>query len=220
MHFIRKLAAGVAFLGIVTAVGVAVAQQPQFGTRNPAPRFFPTQQVHYLRFTVNFNDCGLVAVPGPGTTSTCSVKRGAVPYNAWIARIQQQIITNFNAGTTDDVAIGTLTGVCPTQANNGGITGGVCGATTGLIMQNTTVHSGAGGATAATVNAISAGTNATGAGDASTGANGGFDIWTQYDTGGTAPTAGQVVYVIEYIAPNDGSCVQPALGSVPTPNAC
>jgi hypothetical protein len=213
LNLIRKIAAGVAFLGIVTAVGVAVAQQPQFGTRNPAPRLFPTQQTHYLRFTVNFNDCVVVS-------NTCSVKRGAVPYNSWIARIQQQIVTNFNSGTTDDVAIGTLSGVCPNGGVGVGFPGGGCGATSGLLFGNTTVHSGAGAATAGTVFAASMGTVATGDGDTPTGSNGGFDIWTQYDQSGAAATAGQVVYVIEYIAPNDGNCVQPPIGSVPTPNAC
>src|SRR5437899_1353255 len=57
-----------------------------------APRQFPTQQSHYLRFTVNFNSCVLVA-------NTCSVKVGAIPYNSYLVRAFRQIVTNFNSGT-------------------------------------------------------------------------------------------------------------------------
>lgn len=187
---LNRLILGAAALALCAASAAFALVVPQ----NFAPRMFPSQQVHYLRFTVNFNDCTLVS-------NQCSVKRGAVPYNAWITRIQQEIITNFNSGTGDDMAIGTKTAVCavPGQASP-------CGATSGLLMAPVTLASGAGGATTATVLAGSAGINATGAGDTSTGGNGGFDIWTQYFQTGAAPSAGVVVYVIEYIAPNDGSC--------------
>src|SRR5260370_37191237 len=47
--------------------------------QNFAPRQFPTQQVHYARFSVNFNSCVYVSL-------TCSVKIGAIPYNSYILR--------------------------------------------------------------------------------------------------------------------------------------
>jgi hypothetical protein len=160
--------------------------------QNFAPRAFQTQQVHYLRFVVNFNDCVLVA-------GTCSVKRGAVPYNAFIIRATQQIITNFNSGTTDTLALATASGGAQ-------------------LVAAQTVHAGAGGGTALTVVAANLGIAATGNGIAQTGGDGGFDIWSVYAQTGAAPTAGQLVIVIEYIGPNDGSCILVPMGS--TAGAC
>ncbi|HEX4828311.1 MAG TPA: hypothetical protein VFV12_08800 [Xanthobacteraceae bacterium] len=160
--------------------------------RNPVPRVFQTQQVHYLRFVVNFNSCVLAA-------GTCSYRVGALPYNAFLIRATQQIITNFNSGTTDTVALATSSGGAQ-------------------IVAAQTVHAGAGGATSLTIVAANVGIAATGNGIAQTGFNGGFDVWAVYAQTGAAPTAGQAVYVLEYIGPNDGACAFVPLGA--TAGAC
>lgn len=182
------LLAGLALSACLFVAGAYALIVPQ---AFPA-RQFPTQQVHYLRFVVNFNDCTLVS-------NTCSVRRGAVPYNAYILRANQQIITSFNSATTDTMALATTTGGAQ-------------------LVAAQSVHGAAGGGTALTVVAANIGTTATGNGAAQTGALGGFDIWSNYAQTGAAPTAGQSVYVIEYIAPNDGSCVYVPQGA--TSPAC
>jgi hypothetical protein len=159
-----------------------------------APRQFNTQQTHYLRFTVNFNSCVLAS-------GTCSVKVGAVPYNAFIVRAYQQIITPFNSGTSDTVALGT---------SSGG---------TQLVANTNSVHSAAGSAAPLTL--VAPGITPTGNGTTPNGGDGGFDIWAVYAQAGTAPTAGQDVIVIEYIAPNDGACQPtPTSSGTPAQTAC
>lgn len=173
------LVAGIVGLGIgsflVGPAALALVVPPQF-----SPRQFPSQQVHYLRFTVDFNDCVLVA-------GTCSVKRGSVPYNSYIIRASQQVTTAFNSGTTDTLAIGTASGGAQ-------------------LVAAQSVHAGTAGLPL-TVVAANLGIAATGNGIAQTGSNGGFDIWSTYAQTGAAPTAGTAVIIIEYIAPNDGACV-------------
>jgi len=152
-----------------------------------APRAFQTQQTHYLRFEVDFNSCVLAS-------GTCSVKVGALPYNAFVVRAYQQIVTNFNSATTDTVALATASGG-------------------GQIVAAQSVHAGAGGATSLTVVAANVGTAATGAGIAQTGGNGGFDVWAVYAQTGAAPSAGKAIYVIEYFGPNDGTCGPVTMGA-------
>jgi hypothetical protein len=156
------------------------------------PRQFPTQQVYYTRFVVNFNDCVLVA-------NTCSVRRGALPYNAFLLRAWQQIITSFNSATTDTLALATTTGG-------------------GQIVAAQSVHGATGGATALTVVAANVGIAATGNGIAQTGALAGFDIWSVYAQTGAAPTAGQAVIALEWLGANDGQCIYVPNGS--TSPAC
>lgn len=184
------LIAGVVGLGIgsflVGPAALALVVPQQF-----APRQFPTQQVHYTRFVVTFSDCVLVA-------NTCSTRRAALPYNAYILRVSQQVTTAFNSATTDTLALATASGGAQ-------------------LVAAQTVHAGTAGLPL-TVVAANLGIAATGNGIASTGANGGFDIWAVYAQTGAAPSAGVAVIVIEWIAPNDGSCVYVPLGS--TSPAC
>lgn len=238
---INRIMAAIA--GLLCTAGVALALVvPQ----NFAPRYFASQQTHYLRFTVNFNDCTLVS-------NTCSVKRGAVPYNAFIKAAYLQAITAFNSATRDEVFITTATGAVATsvggtaggstgaliaasapgcnanypltynptaftQVGNGGA-GCIFGANGPVATTGAGVGNGAGiGVLQVPLVSISAGVQATGEGDTATGGNGGFDIWSQYFQAGTAATQGSMVWVIEYIAPNDGSCTNVALGA--TAGAC
>jgi hypothetical protein len=63
-----------------------------------------------------------------------------------------------------------------------------------------------------------AGEAVTGNGATATGIDGGFDIYATYTVGaaGSQGTQGQVIFVIQYIAPNDGSCGPVALGATAT----
>lgn len=190
--FLRNLVASV---GLSLSVAATLLWTPAFAQlstapRGPAPRYFNTQQVHYTRFTVNFNSCVLVS-------GTCSVKVGALPYNAWLVSASQQIITSFNSGTTDTVALATASGGAQ------------------LVVAQS-VHGAAGDATALTL--VHPGIASTGNGIAQTGLNGGFDVWAVYAQTGAAPTAGQAVYVLQWIAPNDGACQPVPLGA--TAGAC
>lgn len=180
---------------VVAGLALAMLGTAAYGLFIPQlfpPRQFPTQQVHYTRFVVNFNDCVLVA-------NTCSVRRGALPYNAFLLRAWQQITTSFNSATTDTLALATTTGG-------------------GQIVAAQSVHGATGGATALTVVAANVGIAATGNGIAQTGGSGGFDIWAVYAQTGAAPTAGQAVIALEWLAPNDGQCVYVAQGA--TSPAC
>jgi hypothetical protein len=172
---------------------VAIYSTVAYALTNPAsfaPRYFNTQQTHYTRFTVNFNSCVLVS-------GTCSVKIGAIPYNSWLLRWQQQIITSFNSATTDTVGFGVA---------SGGVT----------LVAAQSVHGAAGDATALTI--VHPGIATVGNGATQTGTDGGFDIWATYTQTGAAPTAGQAVYLLEFASNNDGQCVQVPLGA--TAGAC
>jgi hypothetical protein len=162
-----------------------------------APRQFPTQQTHYERHVVNIT-AGSVANSSVATvdgaqniciftiTASCSVRIGAVPYNAFIVRAYQQIVTACN-GTSCTLALGTSSG----SAN--------------LVAAQAVTSSG--GATTLTVVAANAGIAATGNNITATGANGGFDIWLTMADATAGATAGTIVIVIEYFSSNDGGCV-------------
>lgn len=183
---LRAIAAGIG-LGLAVTAAFALVIPPQF-----SPQQYNSAQTHYIRFSVNFNSCVLVA-------GTCSFKVGAVPYNSYILRASQQVTTAFNSGTTDTLAVGTSSGAG------------------GQLVAAQTVHAGTAGLPL-TIVAANLGIAATGNGIASTGANGGFDIWVNYTQTGAAPTAGVAVIILEYIAPNDGSCVSVPIGG--TAPAC
>lgn len=152
-----------------------------------APRQFPTQQVHYLRFTVNFNSCVYVSL-------TCSVKVGALPYNAYLLRLNSQVTTAWNAGTSQSIALGTASAGAQIQAS-------------------TATGPSTGGGASGTIVAANVGVAATGNTIAQTGSNGGFDVWATITIVGALPTTGQTNFILEYIAPNDGQCVYTPMGS-------
>jgi hypothetical protein len=107
--------------------------------------------------------------------------------------ISKQIITTFNPTTSATVAIGT-SGV------------------TANIMTGFNVFTGQATTAAYDTGFAGAGELVTGAGATATGVNGGFDLYAVYTTGAASSqgTQGQAVFVIQYIAPNDGRC---ALGA-------
>jgi hypothetical protein len=180
------LLAGLALALLVVGSGLYVAAQPVF-----SPRIFPTQQVHYMRFPVNFNSC-----PLPAAAGNCSYKVGAVPYNSWILRGVLEVFTSFNSTTTDTVALSTASG------------------TGALLVAGTSTHGAAGVTQLTIVTATGLGVQSTGNNIAQTGSNGGFDIWANLAYTGASPaTAGAAAIVLEYAAPNDGLCGPVALGA-------
>jgi hypothetical protein len=180
-HFLRTLVAGVGLALMATSAMVfpaaALTVPPTF-----APRLFPNQQTHYLRFSVNFNSC-----PLPASAGSCNFKVGALPYNAFIVRGYIQVTTAFNSTTTDTLNLGTASGgaqLVSAQSTHAAI------ASTALTL-------------------VSAGLTPTGNNTVSTGADGGFDVWANIAyTGASAATAGAATVILEYFAPNDGSCIQ------------
>lgn len=204
MNKLLKLAS--VFVPAVVAFSVATLIGA-YALTNPAtiaPREFATQQTAYLRIhvkasgngiTANGNSC-VVAVTGG---ANCNVKVGAVPANAFLVRVTEQIVTNFNSTTTDTIGIGTTTG---------GVN----------IVAAASVHTGAGAISSPSFASGGSGTLLT-TGVAQSGLNGGFDIYLLYTyTTTNVATAGEVVYVLEYFMPNDGDCVATPMGT--TPVAC
>lgn len=165
-------------------------------TQSLSPRVYVDQLTHYVRFTYNFGDCPLRAAD-----TACSKRVANLPYNAFVVAISSQIITTFNPTTSATIALGTSG-----QATN--------------LMAAFSVFTGASTAAAFVTNAAGAGELVTGAGATATGLNGGFDIYATYTVGaaGSQGTQGQIVYVIQYIAPNDGTCQPVPLGA--TAPAC
>lgn len=185
--FFRNLIGGLA--GALFVLGaLSPFASTAFALTIPAtypPREFQTQQTHYIRFTFNFNSCVLIF---KSTSGYCSVKVGALPYNSFILRGYQQVSTAFNSGNNDSLALGVDGNTTDTQF---------------VALQG--VRS-AGGASSLTIVAANVGTTAVGNGAPQLGADGGFDVYVQYQTLGTAPTAGSATIVLEYAAPNDGAC--------------
>jgi len=176
------VASGLFALGLAALVALPVLTIPAQAQRSPAPRLFPDQTSAYIRATVNSNSCVMVSL-------TCSVKLGALPYNSFIVRAYQQVVTTFSGGgvTALTLALGTSVG-----------SGNIVAAQSALTAGN------------ASVLTVVAGGN----GIAQTGTLGGFDIFATLAATTGAPTAGSVVVVLEYIQPNDGSCTVVPTGAV------
>lgn len=170
-HILGALAA----IGLVAASGVALAltSPPSF-----PPRVLQNQTTVHFRKTVNFNDANIAT----------GVKIGAIPAGAFITSVKCYVTTAFNAGTTNNLLIGsTATGG---QFLASGVTAGTncVAATTGI--QNITAAAGLGLAVTALSNTP-------------TGNTGAWDLFVSYTQTGTAATTGQVTYVIEYVANDD-----------------
>jgi hypothetical protein len=182
-----------AFFNALVALGIgALVIGPAFATtltitpnQTQPPRQFSEQTTHYLRFAFNYNQCQLRAAD-----TACSIRVASVPYNAFLVAISKQIITTFNPTTSATVALGTAG-----QSTN------IMAAFNVFTAQATTAVFDTGFA--------GAGELVTGATATATGGNGGFDIYATYTVGaaGSQGTQGQVIFIIQYIAPNDGACI-------------
>jgi hypothetical protein len=155
-----------------------------------APRQFQTQQTHYERHLLTITATGFSVdnqLPCVFAASTCSVRIAAFPYNAYVERGGIQPAVVCNAATTCTLSLGT--------------------ASAGTQIVNAADIKGAGTAgISATIVAANRGIAATGNGITSTGANGGFDLFATVTFSGAAPSAGTIVFWLEFFAPNDGGC--------------
>lgn len=91
---------------------MAIARQSQF------------QQIHYLRFTVNYNDVG-VAAGEPF--------KAALPAGAKIVDVKAFVTTAFNAATTNVITVGTNATTYNNIVASGTITPGTLGAYAGVL---------------------------------------------------------------------------------------
>lgn len=152
--------------------------------REPNMRQFPTNQTHYIRTTFTPAMCPTAVI----LSSVCSFKLGnaTLPYNSVVLRIYYAIYVAFNSTTTDSLSLG------------------ITQATSTELAVATSIH-----AIATTaITPVSASINSIGGTAVPTGANGGFDIWARWTyTGASAATAGIVGIIIEYVAPNDATCI-------------
>jgi hypothetical protein len=195
VEYLREAAAcmRVALLALSVSFGIAgLLGGPVLATtltltplQSQPPRYFNEQMIHYVRFTYNFSQCPLRAAD-----TACSMRVASVPYNAFMVSISKQIITTFNPTTSATIAFGTS-----------GQSAGLMAAFNVFTGQATTA--------VYDTSFTGAGVLVTGAGATSTGLNGGFDIYATYTVGaaGSQGTQGQVIFVLAYIAPNDGSCL-------------
>lgn len=159
----KRILAAVAALMLFGGVA-AQAISPLKGNATIAARVFPLQAVHTYRATVNFGD--------PSISS--GVQFGTLPKNASIIGVQVEVITAFNAATTNVLTFGTTS----TNANE--------------LVNASDVNEGVTGVTAVT----------RGLGQSLT-SSGETGLWGKYTQTGTAATAGQAVVIITYVPNND-----------------
>lgn len=191
IKFFRNFAGavGIALSVSVAAALVAVpvfAQPAPIGGRSYPPRSFQTQQTHYLRFTVDYSSCA--------PAGNCTVKVGSLPYNAFLLRVYYQGEVAFGSttnlislGTTAATAVNIMAAVTGFQALVAPVQGTIVAGNLGVVL--------------------------TGNGIAQSGTLGGFDVYATLTFTGAAPTAGRAGFVLEYAAPNDGSCTSVPLAA-------
>lgn len=167
MKRLRKLAALAAVLAVTAAaflfVHNASALPPPDAQRTFPARVHATQQVSYFRAVVNFNDAGIAT----------GRQFGTLPANAYIVNVQVEIVTAFNAVTTNVLTFGTTT------------------AATQLVSAADTDET----ATGVTSVSRGLGRSLTASGDTA--------LYAKYTQTGTAATAGKAIIVITYLSDND-----------------
>ncbi len=127
-------------------------------------RELPFQAVHYMRFTVNYSDAAI---------SSGEPFNAYLPTGAQILRTVVNVITAFNAGTSNVLTVGYNSGSYNNIVASADVTAGTAGAytsTTGAALTPPTTAE---------------------------------QIYVKYAQTGTAATAGQAVIVIEYVPNND-----------------
>lgn len=131
-----------------------------------------SQQVCYFRVTVNFNDPRIAS----------GVWFGTIPKNSFITAIDAQVVTAFNAGTTNVITVGA------TATANEIVASGITAATPGIYHLTTAAGLG---------NLITNNTTY------QTALNGDVPLYVKYAQTGTAATTGQVIIVIQFAKNND-----------------
>jgi hypothetical protein len=157
----------------------ALTLAPSFALVTDPNRIVPertcdfSQAICYSRVTINFNDPRISA----------GVWYLTLPKNAYILQIDAQVITAFNAGTTNVLTIGA------TQASaNEILASGITAGSTGIYH----LTSAAGLGNVITNNATY-----------QTALNGAVPVWAKYAQTGTAATTGQVIIIITFVKNND-----------------
>ncbi|MBV8474520.1 MAG: hypothetical protein JO107_10275 [Hyphomicrobiales bacterium] len=170
--FSRIRAAFVAAL--IALVGLAPAFALNIDPTKIIPaRGYPGQTVQYYRATINFNDPRIAS----------GVWFGTLPQNAYILSIDAQVVTAFNAGTTNTVTIGA------TAANaNEIVASGITAGTPGIYHLTSAAGLG---------NAITNNTTY------QTALNGAVPLYAKYAQTGTAATAGQVIVIVAFVKNDD-----------------
>jgi hypothetical protein len=108
------------------------------GTKGTTARQFDWQATHYLRKRINYNDSNI------GTPDSVAV--GVLPAGAIIVGVFVRVETTFNAGTSNQVNVGTNAGLDNNIVNNADVdetTTGVYEVTRGwglTIAADTTVY--------------------------------------------------------------------------------
>ncbi len=185
-RFFTKTKVLIGFALAMLGIGTYAVAQPFF-----SPRIFQTQQTHYLRIGVPFNLCPLtLAAPN------CSVRVGALPYNAFLVRAIAQTQVSFGAASPIFISLGTGTTVAAAPNI-------ISSFSAGVNLNGLTV----------TLSATTIGTTQTGNLATQTGTLGGFDVFAQLQLLAAVPTAGFETIILEYIAPNDGTCVAVPMGA-------
>lgn len=130
----------------------------------PGARQDPRQVLNTLKRTLNFNDPDIAKAPFDN----------ALPAGSFVTRVFCEIVTAFNAGTTNPITVGTNG---PATYNNLLASGDITGATPAVYMISAASTAKLGRAFAASGDVIP---------------------YAVYAPTGTAATTGQAVIVIEY----------------------
>lgn len=92
------------------------------GTAGSKARILHYQQIHYLRFDVNYNDNGIAN----------GVGKQVLPAGAIITSVSVSINTAFNAATTNVLTVGTNATNYNNMVASGDVTPGAAGLTNGI----------------------------------------------------------------------------------------
>jgi hypothetical protein len=169
-HHLKKAAAAllIVALSVVAAFAISVDQ-----TRTVPKRLFNSQQTHYWRFTVNYNDPRI---------STAPQQFAALGSLGYVSRILCDVTTAFNAGTTNNFTIG-ISATSP----SGQVVAGSGASTATPNLSSATIQD--------LTTAAGLGFGATSGGD--------VQLYAMYGQSGTAATAGAMTCIIEYEPNND-----------------
>ncbi len=149
------------------------------------PTFPPRQanedQIAFVRKLFNFNDAGFQP------TGSVGVQFASVPLNSFIMDVKAEVVTTFNATTTNPITFGTTATTCNELMSSTDITSSVAGtysATRGFGSSLTQT------ATPAISNVSTA--------------EGGIGLFAKYVPTGGAATQGAVRFVLTYAPPGGG----------------
>jgi hypothetical protein len=166
IHNHLKKAGAALLIVVLSAIAAFAINVDQ--TRTVPRRTYSTDQTHFWRFTVNYNDPRISIAPQ---------QFAALGNLGYVSRIVCDVTTAFNAGTTNQFAIYTT----PTSPN-GAVVAPTGSATAAVNLSSATIQD--------LTAAAGLGFGATSGGD--------VQLYAMYGQSGTAATAGAMTCVIEY----------------------